>query len=320
MTDQRLQARFAELCREELSAPGRGLTSARHRAIFNAGREDLSLAKLAEAHWDAVAILQEAGQEPEPGARYAVWASEIPGRELRMDEGDEGLVLSGTKEFCSGAALVDRALLTAGEGGAWLVELDLRAHPERLNIDASGWAVEAFRMTETAAVTFDRHPIAAIVGQDHWYVQRPGFWRGAVGPAAAWAGGAAGLVDFVMASRRDDPHTAAHRAAMHTGLWTMQCVLDAAAYEFDHVPGCDPMVRAMEARHAIEQACTDILRRFARCMGPVPLAKNPDLSRRYAELDIFLRQSHGERDLEALGRALREAKEDCGPASSAASA
>lgn len=195
MTNEQLHARFAELCREELGAPGRGMTSARHNAIFKAGREDLSLAKLAEAHWDAVAILQEAGRESVARARYAVWASEIPGRELAIDEEPEGLVLSGTKEFCSGATLVDRALLTAGDGGSLLVEVDMNAHPDRLHIDASGWAVEAFRMTGTAAVTFDRYPVAAVLGRDNWYVQRPGFWLGAVGPAAAWAGGAAGLVD-----------------------------------------------------------------------------------------------------------------------------
>ena len=72
-------ARFADVCRDELPGPGSGNTAERHRRIFAAGREDLSLAKLAEAHWDAVAILREAGHEPAAGARYAVWASEVPG-------------------------------------------------------------------------------------------------------------------------------------------------------------------------------------------------------------------------------------------------
>jgi hypothetical protein len=65
------------------------------------------------------------------------------------------------------------------------------------------------------------------------------------------------------------------------------------------------MVRALEVRHLVEQLCTDALRRFARALGPAPLAKNADVARRYKELDLFLRQSHAERDLEALGRALR---------------
>lgn len=305
MTEAQLDARFAELCQEELPLPGCGNTAKRHRRIFAVGREDLSLAKLVEAHWDAAAILREAGEEPAPGARYAVWASEIPGRELRLEAGPNGYRLSGTKQFCSGAGLVDRALMTAGVGGAVLVQVDLRTYTDCVRYDGGGWAVDAFRMTRTSAVTFEGCPVVGVVGADGWYVQRPGFWRGAVGPAAAWAGGAAGLLDYVMRSTRDDAHTAAHRAAMHTDVWVTECVLDAAAHAFDRADGQNAMVCALAARHAIEQACTDTLRRFARAMGPAPLARDSDMSRRYTELDIFLRQCHAERDLESLGRALR---------------
>lgn len=316
MTSPHILQRFDELCREDLPAPGSGQTAERHRRIFEAGREDLSLAKLAEAHWDAVSILREAGQEPAGGARYAVWASEIPSRELVLESGVEGFRLTGTKEFCSGAGLVDRALITAGAGGSFLVEVDLRAHPDRLQTDGSGWAVDAFRATQTSAIAFKSYPVAGVVGEDNRYVNRPRFWQGACGPAAAWAGGAAGLLDFVMGSRRDDPHTAAHRAAMHSNVWATQCYLDAAAAEFDREPNANAMVRALEVRHQVEQACTDTLRRFARCMGPGPLAKHADIARRYAELDLFLRQSHAERDLEALGRALQEQGGTTGLASS----
>ncbi|MGI4855219.1 MAG: acyl-CoA dehydrogenase [Janthinobacterium lividum] len=301
MKQEQLAGRFADLCREALPAPGSGATGERHRRVFETGREDLSLAKLAEAHWDAVAILQEAGLTPQPGARYAVWASEIPGRELALTNGNE---LSGTKEFCSGAGLVTHALLTAGAGGATMLEVDLQAAPGHLKIDGSAWAVDAFRMTQTSAITFHNYPVTRIVGEQNWYTSRPGFWQGACGPAAAWAGGAAGLLDVVLASKRDDPHTAAHRAGIHSNVWATECYLQAAAAEFDRDPAINAMVRALEVRHLVEQACTDTLRRFARCMGPAPLAKSADISRRYTELDLFLRQSHAERDLEALGRAI----------------
>ncbi len=306
MTAAQLESRFATLCQEDLPLPGGGNTAHRHRRIFAIGREDLSLAKLAEAHWDAVAILREAGLQPAPDARYAVWASEIAGQELQFGSGPNGHVLTGTKQFCSGAGLVDRALMTAGEGGSLLVEVDLQTHADCIRYDKGGWAVDAFRMTRTSAVSFDNCPVTSVVGRDGWYVQRHGFWRGAVGPAAAWAGGAAGLLDYVMANKRDDPHTAAHRAAMYTDVWVTECVLEAVARDFDLPFGPDPLLRALAARHAIEQACTDTLRRFARSMGPAPLARDTDISRRYAELDLFLRQCHAERDLESLGRALRQ--------------
>ena len=297
MTAAEIVARFADLCREDLPAPGGGNTAERHARIFAAGREDLSLAKLAEAHWDAAAILHEAGRVPAAGAKYAVWASEIPGRPMHFADGK----LSGTKDFCSGAGLVDRALISAGEA---LLEVDLTAHPDRIATDASGWQTEAFCATQTSALAFTDYP-AEVVGEANWYVERPGFWQGACGPAAAWAGGAAGLVDYAMTAKRDDPHTSAHLAAMHANVWATETILAAAATEFDRAPSANAMVRALEVRHLIEQLCTDTLRRFARALGPAPLAKHADIARRYAELDLFLRQCHAERDLEALGRALR---------------
>lgn len=47
------------------------------------------------------------------------------------------------------------------------------------------------------------------------------------------------------------------------------------------------MVQALKMRHMVEQMCTDVLRRFARALGPAPFVKDADVSRRYAELDLF---------------------------------
>jgi hypothetical protein len=300
---EQLQGRFAELCMEELPQPGQGRTAERYLQIFEAGREDLSLAKLMEAHWDAVAILREAGREPVPGARYAVWASERPGASLRFSSVPAGSEITGRKEFCSGSDLVDHALVSTE--GDRLVEIDLLASPERLSMDGRAWQVEAFRMTHTAAITFDHHPVVSTLGEAKWYVERTGFWQGAVGPAAAWAGGAAGLVDVAMGSKREDPHTMAHLGAMQAQVWSMRSLLSTVGDEFDRRPDAHAMTSALMVRHLIEQACTDVLRRFARALGPAPLAMDAEVARRYAELDIYLRQSHAERDLESLGRALR---------------
>jgi len=51
-----------------------------------------------------------------------------------------------------------------------------------------------------------------------------------------------------------------------------------------------------------------VLRHAGRALGAGPLCKQPALARAMADLPIFMRQSHAERDLAALGRALeREA-------------
>ena len=310
MEDAALQVRLREVVAERLPLPGAGHTAERHRRLYAVGREDLSLAKLAEAHWDAVAILAEAGREPAAGALYAVWASEVPGQALNLEPAGDGYTVSGIKPFCSGHGLVDRALLTAGEA---LVEIDLRDNAGRVVSDTSIWQVPAFAQTHTGSLRFHAAALApnARVGEPGWYLSRPGFWHGACGPAACWAGGIAGLLDFALASKRADPHTLAHLGALHANSWAMLALLERAGDEIDRMPEDrsaatrDAAIRrALTLRHLIETLATDSLRRFARAYGPQPLSMNAAVSRRYQEADIFLRQSHAERDLEALGRLL----------------
>ncbi len=308
-----LSRRFREVCAATLPLPGHGDTAERHRRLFAVSRENVSLAKLAEAHWDAVAILAEAGKTPAPGALYAVWASEIPGQGLTLTTHGQGFQLHGTKQFCSGATLVDRALVTAGSPESVLVEVDLHKHRGGYDVDLSSWATEAFRHTATGTLTFRDVMLdqTDVLGAPNWYVNRPGFWHGACGPAACWAGGAAGLLDFARTSRRADPHTLAHLAAMEADLWALSAFLDEAGRQIDAQAATDPantvaaQRRALTVRHLVEQACTDILHRFARAYGPYPLAMHHETAIRYAETDLFLRQAHGERDLEGLARLSR---------------
>ena len=309
MTLAQFAARFTELCSQPVPLPGAGNTAVRHQQLFEVAREDLSLAKLVEAHWDALAILAEAGRAPHPGARYAVWASEIPGQSLSLDPSNGGFTVSGVKMFCSGAGLVDRALITAGIPSQ-LIEIDLRQNGPHIEADNSAWQTPAFALTNTSTLTFHSAGLApdAILGAPGWYTSRPGFWNGACGPAACWAGGSAGLLDFALRSRRSDPHTLAHLGAIHANIWAMQSSLDTAGREIDLHP-LDTIAahtRALSVRHAIEHLSTDTLHRFARAFGPHPLSMDAATARRYQELDLYLRQSHAERDLESLGRELRK--------------
>ena len=305
MTQNDLQRSFATACATPLPVPGAGQTAQRHLHLFEVAKQDVSLAKLAEAHWDALAILAEAGRTPVPGALYAVWASEIPGKPLHEANGK----LSGEKAFCTGFGLVDRALVTIGGDDGRLLDLDVR--PEAaIRASTVQWQTDAFRLTNTGAVHFNELRLEkdAAIGNPHFYVRRPGFWHGACGPAACWAGGAAGLLASADASKRRDPHTLAHLAAMHTNVWGMRSILRTAGEEIDAQP-LDARAahrRALTVRHLIEQLATDTLRRFARAYGPSPLAMQEGTARRYQEVDLFLRQSHGERDLEALATLLRD--------------
>jgi alkylation response protein AidB-like acyl-CoA dehydrogenase len=289
--------------------PGAGQTSERHRRLMEVGRENLSLARLAEAHWDAVAILAEAGRKAKDDTIYGVWASAKPGQELSLHQDGNKLLVDGRKMFCSGAGIVDRALVTVSLPSSQLVDVDLRINRNSVLLDHSEWKAAAFSETKTASALFKNAQISSddLIGASQWYVQRPGFWHGACGPAACWAGGAAGFLDYALSQARHDPHTLAHLGAMHASVWALNAYLHIAGREIDATVQDYELahVRALTVRHLVEQACTDVLRRLPRAYGPYPLAMNESVVSRYQELDLYLRQCHAERDLEALGRNLR---------------
>lgn len=74
--------RFAAWVRDsaaDVPLPGSGRTWERFQTLHGLGREDLALARLAEGHADAVAILAELGASaPAPGERWGVWAAQPP--------------------------------------------------------------------------------------------------------------------------------------------------------------------------------------------------------------------------------------------------
>ena len=57
-------------------------------------------------------------------------------------------------------------------------------------------------------------------------------------------------------------------------------------------------------RQVVALAAEDVLRRAAHALGPGPLATDEDHARRVADLELYLRQWHAERDQAALGREL----------------
>jgi hypothetical protein len=56
----------------------------------------------------------------------------------------------------------------------------------------------------------------------------------------------------------------------------------------------------------VEHAVTTTLDRVGRALGPGPLAHDAEHAQRVADLTVYVRQSHAERDLAALGAALAE--------------
>ena len=100
-------------CGAVLPKPGSGGTPTRFGALADWAARDLSLARLAEGHVDALAILAEADLEPNSGATYGVWAARPRAGGATAYLAADGWHVSGVKPFCSGGTRIDRALVTA---------------------------------------------------------------------------------------------------------------------------------------------------------------------------------------------------------------
>lgn len=291
--------------------PGSGRTGERFRALSDLGRADLSLARLGEGHLDAVAILHELdGPRPGPGERWGVWAAQPPGPGLSAERRPEGWRLSGLKPYCSGARVCTHALVTAdSDEGRRLFAVRV-AEPGVSPVPGS-WQAVGMAGSDTPDVTFSDVP-ATPVGEVGQYVERPGFQHGGIGVAACWLGGARAVADTLLASARKrtpDAHTAAHLGAVDVLLGAAETVLARAGDDIDADPldalG-DARVRSLRVRALAEQVCTDVLGHVGRATGAGPLCHDARHARNVADLTVYIRQHHAERNLAELGQLLAE--------------
>lgn len=292
---------------DRLPLPGSGRTLERWRRLAAVAQRDLSLAKLYEGHTDALAILEELGGGPAHAGAWGTWCAEPPQARLDMRPGgDGGLRLRGRKAWCSGAALLDHALVSAwnAEGEPCLAAVDLRQ--PGVCVSGAGWPAVGMADSCSVDVLFD-DARATAVGPPHAYVRRPGFWHGGAGIAACWWGGAVGIgraVHAALSQRDPDPHQRAHLGAIDVALAASAALLREAAAWIDRHPTQDAQPCALRVRLAVEQGAEQVLWHAGRALGAGPLCKQPALARAMADLPVFLRQSHAERDLAALGLAL----------------
>jgi len=300
---------WLESGRLELPLPASGRTAERWRRLGLLAEEDIVTARIAEAHVDAVAILDELGGKPaEPDQLWGVWAAESSDAVLTATNlGDDVFSLNGTKVWCSGAGFCTNALVTArlrdnrrGLFAVAVVEPAVKPLP-------STWWNPGMAGSDTRPVQFT-NAHAVEVGEPGDYLNRPGFWYGAIGVAACWLGGArrvAAPLYRCAGSESADAYALAHLGAVDAALAASDAMLATAAAQIDSDPfdraGAAQLL-ARRARTIVEHAVDEAITRTGRALGPGPLCQDGRHAQRVADLSIYIRQSHAERDLAELGR------------------
>ena len=289
-----------------LPFPGHGQTYERLAGLRRSTFEDGGLGRLVEAHEDACAILHEADHPGGHGMALAVWASEGE-RPLELRSSSDGYQLWGEKQFCGGADVVDAAVVTVtGPHGSQLVLAPLDS--SAVHIDMNTWQTPAFHSAAVGTVTFSGLALnhEATIGGPGFYTSRAGFWQGAIGVAAVWAG----LTDALVASLerprpRSDQISLARRGEIEANRWAIDAALRHAAVAIDASPTseCEPL--ALSCRHVVRVHSELIVRALLHESGPAGLAFHPRAGTQLLELTMALGQSHGDRDLAALGERMR---------------
>jgi alkylation response protein AidB-like acyl-CoA dehydrogenase len=289
----------------DLPRPGHGRTAQRFATLRRLAGDDLVAGRLVEAHADAAAILADLdGPRVGPGQWWGVWAAEPPTAVLEATDGPDGWRLTGRKAWCSGAGSCTHALVTARTGDRrrlFAVELDGSTGPV-----PGSWPAVGMAASDTRSTDF-RGTAAVPVGEPGDYLERPGFWHGAAGVAACWLGGADGLLRPLLAraaTGRLDDHGLAHLGACDAAVHAAGLALDAAAAQADADPadlGGRARIEALRARAVVEWAVGEVLTRVGRALGAGPLCTDAAHARLAADLPVYVRQSHAERDLATLG-------------------
>ncbi|MFB2597851.1 acyl-CoA dehydrogenase [Herbiconiux sp. P17] len=325
--------------------PGLGATARYFETLATLAAADVTVARVAEPHLDALAILAEcpvpvdlgligAGEE----STWGVFAAEGPGVRLAAVPDADGWVLEGTKPWCSLAGVLSHALVTAHVGlerrlfAVALQQPGVTAHPD-------AWMARGF--PEVPSGPTDFAGVRAVpVGEPGWYLGRAGFEWGGIGVAACWFGGAVGVARRVVdaAAKKDDDISALHAGRVATSLAAARAMLASAAGAIDGagaagaaaagvaerdgaagaggrgtgaggrtMPANERALLAQVTRSVVRKACDEVLREAAHALGPAPLALDAAYAARVADLSLYLLQDHGDRDSARAGRLIVEA-------------
>jgi len=103
-------------------------------------------------------------------------------------------------------------------------------------------------------------------------------------------------------AQHEEPHALAHLGAVDGALQAAAQVLRASARSIDAHPTDNAELLARRARAVVEHSAEQVILHVGHALGAGPYCKDRPFARLLADLPVFLRQSHAERDLAALGQ------------------
>ena len=280
------------------------------------GRGDLSTGRLYEGHVNAVilarqfsrgAALARAERLLAAGATFGVWNTDAPQDPLAIENG----ILSGKKNFASGAERLSHAIVTTGsmtERMMWLVPV------ADLPVDRSWWKPMGMRSSGSHIVDFSGLPV-----EDDWaigcpgnYTNEPWISAGAIRFVAVQVGGMHALLDTTVdhlrgSSRGQDRLQQQRLATMATAVETGYLWLDRVGREWRQSGFADNVIPlTAAARGAVENAAVLVLDLAEKSVGAAGMIAPHPLERLVRDLRTYLRQPNPDGAADILGKSVVE--------------
>ncbi|MEH3054648.1 MAG: acyl-CoA/acyl-ACP dehydrogenase [Patulibacter minatonensis] len=208
---------------------------------------------------------------------------------------EDGRSVTGVKTFCSGAGVVDHAIVlvrrTADGPPTLPVVIDLR-DPDAVRIDRAWFTSLALAESHSHRVEFERAPVVAVLGTEGTLSEEPWISGDALRSTAVWAGAAETLLARMLAASGGGPaadERVGRAAAIVQGAWVwLGAGLDAVLEEHEGGAASWPTVAAM--RLELTERLRDLLRLAAEHGGSRGLVHDTPLHEARDGLDLLLLQ------------------------------
>ncbi len=312
----------------QLGGQGLGSEPGTHLALLRVlaaiGGADLALGRILEGHINGVLLVvrygtpeqaKELSEEVSRGGLSGVWNT--GGKDLlKLHPEGDAYVFQGEKTFATGAAFVERPIVTAAiPGRGWFMTIP-RMHSLGASIDRSFWHPFGMESSESFGVDFTGGVVQQdqVIGAPGDFYRDPMFRGGAIRFAAVQAGAILRLhslfAEWLEETRRgEDPYQIARLAEISIAsqeaiLWVEKAAQVAEACFFSTRK--DDSERMIECanmmRTAIERLATRVMQMVTAGVGAHGLLQPQRFERILRDLTMYLRQPAPDQTLAGIGR------------------
>jgi len=293
-----------------------GQTPALLSMLKDVGRSNGAIGRIFEGHINTLYLIHLYGDEAQREYWYnevklnkklfGVWNTDSTvGISLKVT--DHQVVVDGAKGFCSGADLVDYALIggktdCSSAISDWQMVIIPMVQVEEFRIDRTSWQPMGMKASVSYTIDFSGIVVdtSALLGQPGDYLKTPYFLGGSIRFASVQLGMAEAIYTKTLGflrslNRLDDPFQKMRIGKMAMAIHSGQLWIEKGGKNFDDWREKEELHTRLVAyanmtRLSIEAVCLEVLQLSTLCVGAKGLMGPGDLERWHRDLSYYLRQ------------------------------